>query len=69
MDVVHERAVGIDISKRDAKVCLRIPGKRKGTFESTITTWAATTGQVLALRDYLVAQNVSTIVMEATSDY
>lgn len=69
MDVVHERAVGIDISKRDAKVCLRIPGKRKGTCESTVTTWGATTGQVLALRDYLLAQDVSTIVMEATSDY
>lgn len=69
MDVVHERAVGIDISKRDAKVCLRIPGKRKGTFESTVTTWGATTSQILALRDYLVAQNVTTVVMEATSDY
>ena len=69
MDVIHERAVGIDISKRDAKVCLRVPGKRAGTFESTVTTWGATTSQILALRDYLIGQNVSTIVMEATSDY
>ena len=69
MDIVHERAVGIDISKRDAKVCLRVPGKRKGSYESTVTTWGATTSQILALRDYLVAQNVTTVVMEATSDY
>ena len=69
MDIVHERAVGMDISKRDAKVCLRVPGKRKGTFESTVTTWGATTSQILALRDYLVTQNVTTVVMEATSDY
>jgi hypothetical protein len=27
VDVVHERAVGTDISKRDAKVCVREPGK------------------------------------------
>jgi len=25
MDVVHDRAVGIDISKRDAEVCVRVP--------------------------------------------
>lgn len=69
MDVVHERAVGIDISKRDAKVCLRAPATHKGSYESKVTTWGATTSQILALRDYLVAQNVTTVVMEATSDY
>ena len=36
MDVIHERAVGMDISKREAKVCVRITGKRKGTFESSV---------------------------------
>lgn len=69
MDIVHERAVGIDISKRDAKVCLRVPGPRPGTFTSTVTTWGATTSQILSLRDYLLTQNVDTVVMEATSDY
>jgi len=28
MDVVHERAAGMDISKRDVKVCVRVPAKR-----------------------------------------
>lgn len=28
MDIVHKRSVGMDISKRDAKVCIRVPGKR-----------------------------------------
>lgn len=69
MDIVHERAVGIDISKRDAKVCVRVPGKRRGTFTSTVTTWGATTSQILSLRDFLLTQNVGTVVMEATSDY
>ncbi|GAB3609406.1 IS110 family transposase [Humibacter ginsengiterrae] len=69
MDVVHERAVGIDISKRDAKVAVRTPGARQGTFTTKITTWGATTSQVLALVDYLVAQHVTVVVMEATSDY
>ncbi len=69
MDTVHDRAVGMDISKRDAKVCLRVPGKRPGTFTTTVTTWGATTGQILALRDFLESEHVTTVVMEATSDY
>ncbi|GAA3311001.1 hypothetical protein GCM10017710_09040 [Arthrobacter ramosus] len=68
MDIVHERAAGLDISKRDAKVCLRLPGQRAGTYTSTVTTWGATTGQVLALRDFLEREHVTTVVMEATSD-
>lgn len=69
MDIVHERAAGLDISKRDAKVCLRVPGPRAGTYTSTVTTWGATTGQILELRDFLEREHVTTVVMEATSDY
>jgi transposase len=69
MDIVHQRAAGLDISKRDAKVCLRVPGARVGTFTSSVTTWSATTGQILALRDFLEREHVTTVVMEATSDY
>lgn len=69
MDVVHERAAGIDISKRDAKVAVRVPGKRPGSYTTTVTTFGATTAQVLALVDYLLSQRVTTVVMEATSDY
>ena len=69
MDVVHERAVGIDISKKDAKVCLRVPGKRRGTYSSTVSTWGSTTAQVLALQQFLLEAQVTTIVMESTSDY
>ena len=69
MDIVHDRAVGMDISKRDAKVCLRVPGQRAGTFTSTVTTWGATTRQILELRDFLEREHVTTVVMEATSDY
>ncbi len=69
MDVVHPRCAGVDISKRDAKVCVRIaqPGRTKA--RSTVTTWGAVTNQVLALRDHLIAEAVTLVVMEATSDY
>src|SRR3954453_4682768 len=70
VEVVHARCAGIDISKRDAKVCIRIAGAgRRGGARETVTTWGSVTGQVLALRDHLLDQRVSCVVMEATGDY
>jgi transposase len=69
MDVVHPRCVGIDCSKKDAKVCVRIQGQGRRRGSSTVTTWGATTSQILALREYLVAQKVTCVVIESTSDY
>ncbi|MGC5225335.1 IS110 family transposase [Micromonospora sp. DT81.3] len=69
MDVVHERAAGMDISKRDAKVAIRVPGKRAGTFTTSVSTWGATVPQILELVEFLHAQQVTTVVMEATGDY
>lgn len=69
MDVVHPRCAGVDVSKRDAKVCVRIAGTGHKKAKSTVTTWGSVTNQVLALRDHLVAEAVTLVVMEATGDY
>src|SRR6478609_900521 len=69
MEVVHPRCAGIDVSKRDAKVCVRIQGVGGRRTSSTVTTWGAMTNQILALRDHLAAQQVTVVVMEATGDY
>lgn len=69
MEVVHERCAGLDISKRDAKLCVRVAGSGRRRTVETVTTWGSTTGQVLALREHLLAERVSCVVMEATSDY
>ena len=69
MDVFHPRCAGIDISKRDAKVCVRAQGAGRARARSTVTTWEAVTNRVLALRDHLIAEEVTLVVMEATSDY
>ena len=36
MEVLHPRCAGMDISKKDAKVCVRIAGGRKAS--ETVTT-------------------------------
>ena len=69
MEIVHERAAGMDISKRDAKVCIRVPGVRAGTFSKAVTTYGATTNDILHLRHDLEKAGVTVVVMEATGDY
>src|SRR3954469_15859275 len=70
VEVGHARCAGIDVSKRDAKVCIRIAGAgRRGGAQETVTTWGSVTGQALALRDHLLDQRVTCVVMEATGDY
>ncbi|EQD38475.1 transposase IS116/IS110/IS902 family protein [mine drainage metagenome] len=69
MEVIHNRCAGLDISKRDAKVSIRIADSEKGKAKSTVTTWGSVTNQILLLRDHLIEQRVTLVVMEATSDY
>ncbi len=69
MDLMHPRCAGLDVSKRDVKVCVRLarPGRVGAT--KTVTTWTSMTGQILALREDLIEQQVTLVVMEATGDY
>src|SRR5574340_184742 len=69
MEVVHPRCAGIDISKRDAKVCVRIQGSGSRPTSATVTTRGAMTNQILALREQLLAEKVTCVVLEATGDY
>lgn len=69
MDVIHARCGGLDISKKDAKVCVRVAGAGRRKTTETVTTWGSMTNQILALREHLIAQQVSCVVTEATGSY
>ncbi|WP_067683595.1 IS110 family transposase [Nocardia miyunensis] len=69
MEVVHARCAGIDISKKDAKVCVRVQGAGPRATKTTVTTWGSMSSQILALREHLIAEQVTCVVMESTSDY
>ncbi|ROZ82834.1 IS110 family transposase [Gordonia sp. OPL2] len=69
MEVLHGRCAGLDISKRDVKVCVRSQLPRRKQPDREVTTWSSMTEDVLGLRDYLLGAQVSCVVMEATSDY
>ena len=69
MEVVHSRCAGLDISKKDAKVCVRVAGAGRRKTVETVTTWSSMTNQILALREHLIAERITSAVMEATGDY
>ncbi|MCX4405975.1 MULTISPECIES: hypothetical protein [unclassified Streptomyces] len=70
MDVLHQRCAALDIGKKDLKACVRTPnpgGRRSRRQE--IRTFATMTNALLELRDWLLAEKVTLVVMEATGDY
>jgi hypothetical protein len=69
MEIVHSRCAGMDVSKRDAKVCVRVAGRGRRKTVETVRTWGSTTNAILALREHLINEQVTLVVMEATGDY
>jgi transposase len=69
VEVVHRRCAGIDISKKDAKVCVRVQGSGRRATTASVTTWGAMSNEILALREHLIAEKVTCVVMESTGDY
>ena len=69
MEVVHPRCAALDVSKKDAKACIRVQGQGRRGTSTTVTTWGSTTNEILALREYLLAEQVDCVVMESTSEY
>jgi transposase len=68
MDVVIERCAGLDIAKKTVAVTVRTPG-RGGRRQSQTRTFGTMTVELLALRDWLVEQRVTTVGMESTGAY
>jgi hypothetical protein len=69
VEIVHARCAGLDMSKKDAKVCVRIAGAGRRRTLETVTIWSAMTNQGLALGEHLISEQVTCVVMEATGDY
>jgi transposase len=70
MDVLHERCAALDIGKKDLKACVRTPspsGRRSRRQE--VRTYPTMTNSLLEMRDWLLGEKVTLVVMEATGDY
>jgi transposase len=70
MELMHERCAALDIGKKDLKACVRTPKAGRGrSRRQEIRTFATTTNALLELRDWLLAEKVTLVVLEATGDY
>jgi transposase len=65
-----ERVAALDIGKASLTVCVRVPHEAKpGARRQEVRTYATLTPALLELRDWLICQGVTLVVMEATSAY
>jgi transposase len=68
MEVVVARAAALDIGKKTVVACVRTPegaGKRR----QEVRTFETFLDELIALRDWLVAEGVTEVAMEATGSY
>jgi transposase len=68
MDTLVERCAGLDVHKDTVVACVRTPGEDR-TRDEVTRTFGATTVELLALRDWLVACGVTLVGMESTGVY
>jgi transposase len=68
MDRVLERCAGLDVHKKTVMACVRVPGA-SGTRHQEVRTFGTTTADLLALRDWLTAHQVTHVALESTGVY
>ena len=70
MDLLVERCAGLDVSKQEVVACVRTPGLQAGgRRRQEIRTFATFSADLAALADWLEAEGVTQVVMEATGQY
>lgn len=68
MQVIYERCAALDIGKSILVACVRRPHKGGGR-EQEVRTFKAFLQDLEALRDWLIAEQVTHVAMEATGSY
>src|SRR6266851_10325324 len=67
METVVERPAALDVHKEQVTACVRVPGR--GKREEHVAEFKTTVQGLLALRDWLKAQGVTRVAMEASGVY
>ncbi len=67
MEVIHARCAGLDVHQKTVVACVRIATKRKVRHE--VRTFGSTTGELLALSDWLAGHGCTHVAMESTGVY
>jgi transposase len=67
MEVIHPKCAGLDVHQKTVVACARIASKRKVVQE--VKTFGTTTGELLALSDWLSSHGCTHVAMESTGVY
>jgi transposase len=68
METIVERAAGLDVHKARVTACVRVPGRGRERAQE-LAEFQTTVRGLLALCDWLKAQRVRQVAMEATGVY
>src|SRR5262247_3412972 len=68
MQQLFERVAGLDVHRQTVAVCVRVPGAG-GERAQHIRTFGTTAADLVALRDWLEAHQVTQVAMESTGVY
>lgn len=68
MEQLIARCAGLDVHKETVVVCVRVPGPGLDRLQH-VRTFGTMTADLLALRDWLTAQDVTQVAMESTGVY
>ena len=69
MDVIIDRCAGLDVHKASVTACVRTPGEGRQRRRSEVRVFSTVDAELVALRDWLSAQGVTHVSMEATGVY
>jgi len=67
MEIMHRRCAGLDVHKASVVACVRRSGV--GGAETEVRTFKTTTADLMALGEWLLAEEVGLVAMEATGVY
>jgi transposase len=68
VEVVYDRCAGLDVGKDEVVACVRVPDGAGGRCQ-VLRTYRTFTSSLEALADWLQAEGVTQVVMEATGQY
>jgi transposase len=68
VELLVPRCAGLDVAKDEVVACVRAPGGKSGRRQE-VRTYPAFTSGLEALADWLAAEGVTQVVLEATGQY
>jgi transposase len=68
VELLHPRCAGLDVAKDEVVACVRVPDGCGGRAQE-VRTFPTFTSGLEALSDWLTAEGVTQVVMEATGQY